>query len=321
MEVELVDLEALVVLAETLHFGRAADRLNVSQPALSKRIRRMEERIGGPLLVRRYRAVRLTEAGRLLAGRGRSLLHEAAATVELSQRAARGEAGLLQIGFGIASILGVLPGVLLRFRRAYPRVQLRLRDMSTPDQIGALIGGDIDVGFVRRPVSDERLVMRPVLAERLVAALGPRSQWDARRGLQSVAGEPFIIVARTRSASFYDHVLSVCAAAGFAPTIVQEADELFTVLSLVRAGLGVSLVPRSAALMRLPGVRFRELTLPEAAWNIALAWHRDSDRVPLVRRFVEMVPTLRGTVAAARLPGGGKKQGRQGRLMPIPRPR
>ncbi len=244
MDVELVDLEALVVLAETLHFGRAADRLHVSQPALSKRIRRMEDRIGGPFLVRRYRAVRLTEAGRLLAGRGRSLLHEAAATVALSQRAARGEAGLLQIGFGIASILGVLPGVLLRFRRAYPRVQLQLRDMSTPDQIGALIGGDIDVGFVRRPVSDERLVMRPVLAERLVAAIGPRSPWDARRGLRSVAAEPFIIVARTRSASFYDHVLSVCAAAGFSPVIVQEADELFTVLSLVRAGLGISLVPR-----------------------------------------------------------------------------
>ena len=149
-----------------------------------------------------------------------------------------------------------------------------------------------------------------MLAERLVAAIGPRSPWDARRGLRSVAAEPFIIVARARSASFYDHVLSVCAAAGFAPTIVQEANELFTVLSLVRAGLGVSLVPRSAALMRLPGVRFRELTLPEAAWNIALAWHRDSDRVPLVRRFVEMVPTLRGTVAGRPVRGRARKKRR-----------
>ena len=148
---------ALVVLAETLHFGRAAERLHVSQPALSKRIRRMEERIGGPLLVRGYRDVRLTEAGRLLAERGRHLLHESAATVALSQRAARGEAGLLRIGFGIASILGLLPDVLLRFRRAYPDVQLQLRDMSTPDQVDALVGGEIDVGFVRLPVADERL--------------------------------------------------------------------------------------------------------------------------------------------------------------------
>jgi DNA-binding transcriptional LysR family regulator len=254
----------------------------------------MEERIGGPLLVRRYRDVRLTEAGRLLADRGRRVLDESAAAMALSRRAAKGQEGLLRIGFGIASILGLLPDVLLRFRVACPAVQLQLRDMSTPDQINALVGRDIDIGFVRRPVSDPRLVMRPVLGERLVIALGARSPWNPRVGLRSVAAEPFIIIARTRSASFYDHALSVCAASGFAPHIVQEANELITVLSLVRAGLGVSLVPRSAAVMRLPGVRFRELTRPEAAWNIALAWHREADQAPLVRRFVDMVPGASG---------------------------
>ena len=290
MTLSLDDYAALAALADTLHFGRAAERLHVSQPALSKRLKKMEEEIAGPLLVRGYRDVRLTEAGRLMAERGRRLLQDAAEIVAQTQRAARGEAGLLRIGFGIASILGLLPDVLLRFRRACPEVQLQLRDMSTPDQISALANREIDVGFVRRPVSDGRLTMRRVLDERLVAALGPRSPWVPRAGLRSVAGEPFIIIARTRSASFYDHALSVCAAAGFAPRIVQEASELFTVLSLVRAGLGVSLVPRSAALMRLPGVRFRELTTPKAAWNIAVAWHRDAADAPLVRRFVEMVP-------------------------------
>src|SRR4249919_2794161 len=122
MDVALDDLEAIVVLAETLHFGRAADRLHVSQPALSKRIRRIEDRIGGPLLLRRYRDVRLTEAGRLFAEHGRALLRESVTTVALSQRAARGEAGRLRIGFGIASILGLLPDVLLRFRRIHPDV-------------------------------------------------------------------------------------------------------------------------------------------------------------------------------------------------------
>jgi DNA-binding transcriptional LysR family regulator len=293
MDVELEDLQALLVLAETLHFGRAADRLHVSQPALSKRLRRMEERIGGPLLVRGYRDVRLTEAGRLLVNRGRHLVAEASATLALAQRAARGEAGLLRIGFGIASILGLLPDVILRFRRAHPDVQLHLRDMSTPDQIKALVGGEIDIGFIRRGATDDRLQTRHVLNERLVAVVGPHGRWNAREGLRSLAAEPFITISRTRSASFYDHVLRVCAAAGFAPRIVQEADELFTVVSLVRAGLGVALVPRSAALMRLPGVRFHELELPQAAWNIGLAWHRDSDRVPLVRRFLEAVPVRR----------------------------
>jgi DNA-binding transcriptional LysR family regulator len=135
--------------------------------------------------------------------------------------------------------------------------------------------------------------MRPVIHERLVAALGPRSPWGPRLGLRSVAAEPFIIIARARSASFYDHALSICAASGFAPRVVQEANELFTVLSLVGAGLGVSLVPRSAALMRLPGVRFREVNLPAAAWNIAIAWRRDSGPAPLIGRFVALVGTPR----------------------------
>jgi DNA-binding transcriptional LysR family regulator len=290
MDIELDDLHALLVLAETLHFGRAADRLHVSQPALSKRIQRMEGKIGGPLLVRGYRDVQLTEAGRLLAARSRHLIAEASATLALTERAARGEAGLLRIGFGIASIFNLLPEVIQRFRGAHPEVQLYLRDMSTPNQINALVSGEIDVGFIRHRAADNRLRMRYVLNEHLVAAVGPHGRWDASAGLRSVASEPFIILARSRSASFYDHVLSVCGAAGFAPRIVQEADELFTVVSLVRAGLGVSLVPRSVALMRLPGVRFYELGMPEAAWNIALAWHRESDRVPLVRRFVEAVP-------------------------------
>jgi DNA-binding transcriptional LysR family regulator len=290
MDIELEDLASLLALADTLHFGKAAARLHISQPALSKRIRRMEARIGGPLLLRGYRDVQLTEAGRLLASRSGHLLAETSAAVALTERAARGEAGLIRIGFGIASILELLPDILLRFRRAHPDVQISLRDMSTPDQIDALMRGEIDIGFIRQRAADARLRTRHVLDERLVAAVGPHRRWNARIGFRSLASEPFIVISRARSDSFHDHVLSVCAAAGFAPRIAQEADELFTIVSLVRAGVGVALVPRSAALMRLPGVRFHELGFPEAAWNIALAWHSDSARVPLVERFLEAVP-------------------------------
>jgi len=161
-----------------------------------------------------------------------------------------------------------------------------MRDMSTPGQLAALVRGDLDVGFVRLPVDDRRIIARPILHERLVAAVGPHCGWRPRDGLASVAHEPFITIARTTSASFYDHVLAVCRAAGFTPNIVQEASELFTVLMLVRAGMGVALVPSASVFRGIPGVRVRPIALPEAAWDIGIAWSAERAPEPLLDAFV-----------------------------------
>jgi DNA-binding transcriptional LysR family regulator len=288
MDLQLAELRAFLTLAEQLHFGHAADQLHLTQPALSKQIQRLEHKIGGPLVVRRYRDVRLTAAGQALLTRARPLLRDAVTTMEAAQQAARGRLGTLRIGFGIATVLELLPNVLLRFRSAYPDVELRMRDMSTPGQLQALVRGDLDVGFVRLPVADPRIVARPILHERLVLALGPKSPWRPRLGLVSVAQEPFITIARTTSASFYDHVVAVCRAAGFTPNIVQEASELFTVLMLVRAGMGVALVPSASVFRGVPGVRVRPVAPPEAAWDIGIAWSAERVREPLLEAFLEL---------------------------------
>jgi DNA-binding transcriptional LysR family regulator len=300
MDISLAELRAFLVLAEHLHFGRAADQLHLTQPALSKQIQRLEQKVGGPLVTRRYRDVRLTSAGLTLLARARPLLHDAAATLEAAQMAAQGRLGMLRIGFGIAAVLDVLPSSLLRFRSAYPGVELRVRDMSTPGQLQALIRGDLDVGFVRLPVDDPRIVARPILHERLVAALGPKSPWRPRAGLASVANEPFITIARTTSASFYDHVVAVCRAAGFTPNIVQEASELFTVLMLVRAGMGVALVPSASLFRGVPGVRVRAIAPREAAWDIGIAWSAERGGDPLIAAFLEL--TLRSYRPRSRPP-------------------
>jgi len=291
MELPVTELRAFVVLAEQLHFGRAADRLHVTQPALSKQIRRLEDVVGGPLLTRGYRDVRLTPAGEVLLPRARLLLQESAAALEVARRAARGQLGVLRIGFGIASIQQLLPDVLLRLRSSAPGVEVRLRAMSTPGQLAAIRRGDIDVGFVRLPVDDPLVATRPVLHERLTAVLGPSTRWRAADGLASLAREPFVTIARSTSASFYDHVVAVCRAAGFTPTIVQETNELLTMMTLVAAGMGVALAPSTAAPRRPPGVRFKPIAQPEAAWDIGLAWHVDRAEEPLVRAFVDL--TLR----------------------------
>jgi DNA-binding transcriptional LysR family regulator len=288
MDLQLTELRAFVRLAEQRHFGRTADLLHVTQPALTKQIQRLEDKVGGALVVRGYRDVQLTEAGQVFLARARVVLEECAAALETGQRAVRGQVGLLRIGFGIASIQQVLPEVLRRFRAAFPDVEIRLREMVTADQVTALIRGQIDIGFVRLPVSDARLETRPILHERLVVALAGRTRWRARVGLASLAQEPFIVIARSTSASYHDHVIAVCHEAGFAPRIVQETSELSTMLMLVRAGMGVALAPSSATSRTPPDVRFRPLTTPTAAWDIGLAWSTARGDEPALKAFVDV---------------------------------
>jgi DNA-binding transcriptional LysR family regulator len=297
MALELSELRAFLVLTNRLHFGQAAEALHVSQPALTKQMQRLEAKVAGPLLIRGYRRVTLTPAGEILRDRARSLLREAEIAEQMARLAVNGKAGLLRIGFGIASLAAGLPGILTRFRHHFPQVQVSMRDMSTPDQIAALEQGDIDVGFVRLPAERAELVTVPVLEEVLVAAV-PRGM-SYRKGLSGLRNEPFVVISRSVSASFFDHLVETCRAAGFSPRIVQEVNELFTVLNLVQAGLGVSLVPRSASLMRVPNVRLLDTNQAEAKWRIGLAWRKLDQADPLVRNFVRL----------ARLPRNGVPTG------------
>jgi DNA-binding transcriptional LysR family regulator len=294
MDLQPTELRALVTLAEQRHFGRTADLLHVTQPALTKQIKRLEDKVGGALVVRGYRDVRLTEAGQLLLSRARVVLQESTAALEAAQRAVRGQLGLLRIGFGIASIQSLLPDVLRRFRAAYPDVEIQLREMVTADQVAALIRGQIEIGFVRLPVSDARIETRPILHERLVVALAGRTPWRARLGLVSLATQPFITIARSTSASFHDHVIAVCHEAGFAPRIAQETSELFTMLMLVRAGMGVALAPRSATWRTPPDVRVHPLATPTAAWDIGLAWSTARANEPALQAFVDVARKTAG---------------------------
>jgi DNA-binding transcriptional LysR family regulator len=286
LDLDTAELRSLVALAEQRHFGRAAELLGISQPALSKRLQRLEEKVGGRLVSRGYRDVRLTEPGLVLLDQVLPLLRSTDLALEVSRQALRGSAGLLRIGFGVASIAQTLPRILLRFRRSHPRVQILMRDMSSPAQLQALRSAEIELGFVRLPVTDAALECRPVHHERLVAAVGPGAPWRDREGLASLAEQPFVVCSRTISASYYDHVVALCRTAGFAPRIVTETNELFSLQQLVRAGIGVALVPSASAAMRVPGVRFKAVRQKEAAWDIGLAWRKGPEPSPLLEAFL-----------------------------------
>jgi len=296
MTLDIGDLRSFVTLSEQLHFRRAAEILHVSQPALSKQIRRLEDRLGGPLLIRRSHGVHLTPAGQVLVEHARPIIEDATSAERVTRLALKGEAGTLRVGFGIAVLARGLPNLMLRFRKRYPNVDLSVRNMSTSDQLQALSERRIDVGFVRLPVHSQEIATIPAVRERLMIVLSEQATYDTRKGLAALRHAPFILPWRGDSASFYDHVFRTCRAAGFVPRVVQEADVFFTVLNLVRAGLGVSVAPSAVQLMRVPQIRFAETRIPEAEWSIGIAWNRLGTRSTLVENFIQMARKLPCTI-------------------------
>jgi len=285
MALEDRELRSFLVLAEQLHFGRAANLLHISQPALSKQIKGVEEKLGGLLLVRNRRDVRLTAAGTLLYGEARRIVRDLDSLFDATQAAVRGEAGRLRVAVGIATIHSLVPPALRKFREAHPRVEIQIGDMSTPRQIEALLAGEVDVGFLRLPIRRAELAVKKVLKEQLTIAAS--SSFRGALTLEKIAHEPFIVIGREVSTTYYDHCIRLCGSAGFSPRVVQEARDTFTLLNLVRAGIGVALVPRSARQMRVSGVRFSDINRREAEWDVGVAWHKLHESA-LVRNFVEI---------------------------------
>ena len=292
MSVELAELRAFATLASELHFGKTAEKLFMSQPALSRQIKRLEEKTGAVLFTRTRRKVGLTEAGRVLLPRALQIVQDSSEALKRARETAQGKAGTLRIGFGIASVWDILPRAIMKFRVAFPEVELHLRDMSTPSQISALLKGEIDLGIVRMPIAQPELEGVRLFQERLVLATARRFAYRSREGLSCVSNAPFIMLAKSVSTTFHEHALIVCRGAGFAPQVVLEAGEVFTILNLVRAGLGVSLVPRSAMRMNVPGVTFHELKVPQATWEIGCAWKRSAEKGVLISRFCDTLKKL-----------------------------
>lgn len=285
MSIEDRELRSFLVLAEQLHFGRSANLLHISQPALSKQIKGLEEEIGGPLLIRNRRDVRLTAAGALFYQQGRRIVRDLDALLDGAQAAVKGEAGTLRVAVGLATVHSLVPPALRRFRAAHPNVEVQVGDMSTPRQVDALLTGEVDVGFVRLPLHRPELTVRKVLTERLTIV--GSSSFRGALTLKNISQQPFIVIAREVSTTFYDHCIRLCGSAGFSPRVVQEAKDMFTLLNLVRAGIGVALVPRSARQMRVSGINFGHIRSRQAEWDIGVAWNRLHESA-LVRNFVNI---------------------------------
>ncbi|MCA8221870.1 LysR substrate-binding domain-containing protein [Burkholderia sp. BC1] len=282
-----------VTVADERHFGRAAERLSITQPPLSQAIRALEDALGVALFARTKRSVALTAVGAALLPDVRRLLAAADALPPLARRLARGEAGSLALAFVSTADYGLLPSLLRAFGARYPQVRLQLAEATSDVQIDELVAGRIDAGLVIPPVPPRHaagLSYLPVVREPLVVAMpaGASDASDAPVHLAEIAALPLVIFPRRLAPGFYDIITGCYGAAGAIPRIGQEAIQMQTIVSLVSAGMGVALVPQSLRNLRRTGVVYRPLAGDAPVVETGLVW-RTGDVSPVLAAFIEVV--------------------------------
>jgi DNA-binding transcriptional LysR family regulator len=284
---ELKTLRYFSVLAEELHFGRAARRLHISQPPLSLQIMKLERELGTLLLHRSKRQVELTAAGEVFLEHVTGILSSVTEGENAARRAARGEIGRLDIAFFLGATYTLLPRILRRFRAENPTVKLGLQDMELPQVLDAVISGAADVGFLRPPATDPAVSAEVLLREPFIAAIPESNKLSKKRQLRlaDLADEPFVMFAPSRSV-LYSQIMHGCHEAGFHPNVVQEARRPETLVGLVGAGAGIALVASSVQMRGGTGVTFKKITGPLPMTEIAAVWRRKNPS-PLVDAFLE----------------------------------
>ncbi|MFV0624330.1 LysR substrate-binding domain-containing protein [Sphingomonas sp. ac-8] len=282
---ELSQLRCFVAAAEELHFGRAAQRLNMTQSPLSRQIQLLERILDVTLLERTSRNVALTPAGRVFLIEARRILRLAESASLSARRVAKGDAGRVAIGFTAVSGYSLLPQIVAQARAALPNIELELREMVTTDQVEALLTGLIDIGFVRPPLTRTEFETAMMLHEPLVVALpaGDPLQAKPTLALTDFHERPLIMYARQGAGYFHDMLTRQFDEAGVAPHYVQHVTQIHSMLGLVRAGLAAAIVPKSASELHLLDVEFRQLeTLPENPVELYMAWRSDNANPALV---------------------------------------
>ncbi|GAB3279603.1 LysR family transcriptional regulator [Parasphingorhabdus pacifica] len=278
-------LANFVAVAEELHFGRAAERLRMSQPPLSRQIQQLEKELKAQLFDRSSRSVRLTPAGRSFLQDARRLLRESEDAALAVHRVIDGRSGLVRIGFTATSAYGVLGSLLETARDRLPQVELVLRELVTRDQLDLLSSGTLDLGLMRPPISREELCSRPLLSEPLLAAFqesDPRACRGETLELSEFDGADVVMYSPSDARYFHELIVGMFNRADVTPRYSQYVSQVHTLLALVRAGLGAALVPASAARLRFEGVAFREVRLPDPRpVELHLAWRRDHENPAL----------------------------------------
>ncbi|WP_044176581.1 LysR family transcriptional regulator [Phytobacter massiliensis] len=288
MNIELRHLRYFIAVAEELHFGHAAARLNISQPPLSQQIQALEQQAGAKLLSRTNRSVALTPAGRQFLADSRQILSQVEEAVARAARLHQGETGELRIGFtSSAPFIKAVSDTLSSFRRHYPDVHIQTREINTREQIAPLNEGALDLGLMRNTLLPDTLAWQVILQEPLLAMIHRDHPLATRSAvsLHELAREPFVFFDPHVGTGLYDDILGLLRRYDLTPTITQEVGEAMTIIGLVAAGLGVSILPASFRRVQLDEMRWLPIIQPDAVSEMWLVWAKHHEQGTAAQRF------------------------------------
>lgn len=306
---ELRHLRYFAAVAQHLSYSEASRRLHVAQPAISQTILDLEEEMGVKLFLRTKRSVQMTAAGSVLLREAGEILRRSGEATRLAQRAARGEVGSLRIGYLGPATFMILPGLVQAYRRKYPDVEVQLQHMNPDEQLAAFDEGRIDLGL-SRPLPPER---RPFFNERRIyrddlMVVLPRNHPLARQKkirLEQLAAEPFVQFHRAGARAVFDDIVAACRRAGFSPRVIFEPSLLFTVITVVESGLGVSIVPGCARDLAHDTAVFRPIGNRLRPLHLCAIWPRAIDS-PTLNAFLDILkerePAIRRRMKKGREP-------------------
>jgi DNA-binding transcriptional LysR family regulator len=299
---ELRHLRYFITVATELHFGRAAEKLHIAQPPLSKQIQDLEKELGFDLFNRTKRSVTLTPAGQAFLIEVNQIFQQLDRAIDIGGKTSRGELGQISIGFVGSATYNILPVMLQQFRDRYPHVRIELHELTTDRQLIWLREGRIDIGLIRPPIVERDFNSKVIFQESVVIALPIDHHLAMTESLDlaELATEPFILFPRELAPGLYDPIIAICQGAGFSPQVVQECIQMQTIVSLVSANMGVSILPESIQEAQRQGVvykpiRSRSVRFAESGnvsvgklATIAIVW-RSNDPSPTMNRFLEIV--------------------------------
>lgn len=278
-----------LAVAEELHFKKAADKLFISQPGLSKQIKEMEEALGFKLFERNNRNVVLTAAGKYMKEEITLLLNDNERILRHAQHIAMGNEGEIHLGYVGSAMQTIIPKLLIRFRKKYPSIHFSLQEMDNNRQINDLLGNKIDIGFVRLNEVPKALSLRPVFDETFSLVLPRNHALNSRNftSLNQLKAEQFIFFEKAYSPSYHEKVISMFEDCGFSPTISHTSVHATTIYRLVENSFGVAIVPSSLKLGYNMNIKFIELkNVPQRA-VLSLAWNKEN-RNPMLRHFLDV---------------------------------